>query len=1035
MANEVEFKLKITSDGKEVFHDVSVAADELDNAVRRVTQSAKKASDEIQDMAMQNLNWDTLINGIQQFNNSLQGLSVGYNSFDKSMRAANTMAGKSGKEFDALTDSVKELSKTIPMAREELAGGLYQVISNGVPEDNWISFLEQSSKAAVGGIANLGQTVTVTSTIIKNYGLEWETAGSIQDKIQRTAKNGVTSFEQLAAALPRVTGSAAQLGISIDELMAVFATTTGVTGNTAEVSTQLAAVLTALIKPSSEAAQAAERMGISFNAASIKEAGGLENFLRSLDIAINQYSAKTGELKETIYGNLFGSAEALRVLTSLTGEQKEKFSQNIQEMADSTGTIDTAFGEMASTGDAANQMLKNSISAITDHVGAVTSAVAPYASLASDISITAANAYRFYKTIGPIITSMRASTIAVGANTTALGLNRVMTTSTSAVMRVHRTLLITLTAATGSLTAATVALTAAYTMGLSLAIMGIASLFTSTGNKAEEASKKQDILQASTEAFTSTAARLKGEIDMEISALSSLIKSHGDETSTVEELNRKYGEALGYHKSAAEWYDILISKSAAYCQAIGYEAQARVLASQKAEKELQLEAVRKQKQALIDSGGDTTTKRIMTSGLDAAGNKTVKFEKRQVNTDAYQDLRMQEARLVIESHNLGEAFTSCMEKIQAGKNELKSTSQTTAASSKAIGINTMSYTDLGTAIEENEKKLKKLAPTETAEISRLSNYNKLLKKRKETLGRLYGLGSNGSKAGSNDTAAIGSLAALEARLNELKAKQKNAPVEIQLTFTQDIVQLEQVIADIKDRLEHAKFVAKYTLKPTSEDSPSDRPIKNAMQSSTGKGGALEGFKIPEMDIEKPLSSMEAWNAALDAAREKNAEAIGSMGAMSSAVGSLGNVIGGQAGAWLDWAGNLLGAIAQALPQLAALATANTAAAATGAASSVAGIPFVGPIMAVSAVASVLAALTSLPKFADGGIAYGPTLGLFGEYAGAGNNPEVVAPLNKLRQLIQPTGDSGMGGKVEFVIDGRNLRGVLNKIDNFNRRTV
>ena len=242
MANEVEFKLKITSDGKEVFHDVSVAADELDNAVRRVTQSAKKASDEIQDMAMQNLNWDTLINGIQQFNNSLQGLSVGYNSFDKSMRAANTMAGKSGKEFDALTDSVKELSKTIPMAREELAGGLYQVISNGVPEDNWISFLEQSSKAAVGGIANLGQTVTVTSTIIKNYGLEWETAGSIQDKIQRTAKNGVTSFEQLAAALPRVTGSAAQLGISIDELMAVFATTTGVTGNTAEVSTARAAI-------------------------------------------------------------------------------------------------------------------------------------------------------------------------------------------------------------------------------------------------------------------------------------------------------------------------------------------------------------------------------------------------------------------------------------------------------------------------------------------------------------------------------------------------------------------------------------------------------------------------------------------------------------------------------------------------------------------------------------------------------------------------------------------------------------------------
>ena len=111
-----------------------------------------------------------------------------------------------------------------------------------------------------------------------------------------------------------------------------------------------------------------------------------------------------------------------------------------------------------------------------------------------------------------------------------------------------------------------------------------------------------------------------------------------------------------------------------------------------------------------------------------------------------------------------------------------------------------------------------------------------------------------------------------------------------------------------------------------------------------------------------------------------------------------------------------------------------AAAATGAASSVASIPFVGPIMAVAAVASVLAALTSLPKFANGGIAYGPTLGLFGEYAGASNNPEVVAPLNRLRQLIQPAGPGGMSGDVRFRIDGRALTGILERETNLSRRS-
>lgn len=38
-------------------------------------------------------------------------------------------------------------------------------------------------------------------------------------------------------------------------------------------------------------------------------------------------------------------------------------------------------------------------------------------------------------------------------------------------------------------------------------------------------------------------------------------------------------------------------------------------------------------------------------------------------------------------------------------------------------------------------------------------------------------------------------------------------------------------------------------------------------------------------------------------------------------------------------------------------------------------------------------------FANGGIVSGPTLGLVGEYAGARNNPEVIAPLDKLRSML------------------------------------
>ena len=59
------------------------------------------------------------------------------------------------------------------------------------------------------------------------------------------------------------------------------------------------------------------------------------------------------------------------------------------------------------------------------------------------------------------------------------------------------------------------------------------------------------------------------------------------------------------------------------------------------------------------------------------------------------------------------------------------------------------------------------------------------------------------------------------------------------------------------------------------------------------------------------------------------------------------------------------------------------------------------------------------KFADGGIVSGATLGLVGEYTGARSNPEVIAPLDKLKSLLpQAGGAMTLGG--EFVVRGQDL---------------
>ena len=388
MAKEVTFKLNLRVDGKDVVKKVTMDIDELQKAIG----NAKTESDKLRDSLIKYNQINETIRSVSdcfaQLSGYLNDVTEESRSFGGAMAAANTMAGKSGQEFANLKDQVSELAGEIPVARDELANGLYQVISNGVPEDNWITFLDKSARASVGGLADLGETVKVTSNIIKNYGLDWDAAGSIQDKIQLTAKNGVTSFGELAQALPRVTSQASTLGVSVDELMATFSTLTNVSGNTAEVSTQLAAIFTALIKPSSEAAEMAQQMGIQFDAASIKAAGGMEQFLVSLDKSVKQYAASSGMLEQEIYGKLFGSAESLRALTPLTGKLAEKFRENVADMKNSAGTIDKVFGIMSSTGAATLQMLNNKLGKFRDMVQSSIGNTLPFINFISQALVT-----------------------------------------------------------------------------------------------------------------------------------------------------------------------------------------------------------------------------------------------------------------------------------------------------------------------------------------------------------------------------------------------------------------------------------------------------------------------------------------------------------------------------------------------------------------------------------------------------------------------------------------------------------------------
>lgn len=89
---------------------------------------------------------------------------------------------------------------------------------------------------------------------------------------------------------------------------------------------------------------------------------------------------------------------------------------------------------------------------------------------------------------------------------------------------------------------------------------------------------------------------------------------------------------------------------------------------------------------------------------------------------------------------------------------------------------------------------------------------------------------------------------------------------------------------------------------------------------------------------------------------------------------------------------------------------------------------------IAATAAAKAALQNITAFAAGGIVSGPTLALVGEYSGASNNPEVIAPLNKLRSMLEPTGLSAKSLYLETKVKGKDLYIALRGVEHEKRRT-
>lgn len=152
--------------------------------------------------------------------------------------------------------------------------------------------------------------------------------------------------------------------------------------------------------------------------------------------------------------------------------------------------------------------------------------------------------------------------------------------------------------------------------------------------------------------------------------------------------------------------------------------------------------------------------------------------------------------------------------------------------------------------------------------------------------------------------------------------------------------------------------------------------------------------------------------------------------IDTTLNDLANSLGTEIGNALSGAGfslkSFIGPLADALGQVGKLAIQTGI---TAAGIKLALKPPINPAVAIAggialvALSSLVKNKLSAPALAEGGLATGPTMALVGDNRNARVDPEVIAPLSKLKSMM---GDMGIGGTLETRISGNDLIILLNR---------
>jgi len=202
--------------------------------------------------------------------------------FEQAMANVQSVAGASADELQALSGYARKMGRQTVFSARQSADAMYYLASAGMEVNEIMGSLEATLSLSAATQSELASTTATVAGTLSAYGLAAEEAARVSNVFSAAIAGSQATMDKISTSMQYVGPVAKSMNMSLEETVAVLGSLYNANIDASSAGTSFRSAISRLIKPSKEAQEVLQRLGIE-----VRDAAGailpFTNVIRQLE--------------------------------------------------------------------------------------------------------------------------------------------------------------------------------------------------------------------------------------------------------------------------------------------------------------------------------------------------------------------------------------------------------------------------------------------------------------------------------------------------------------------------------------------------------------------------------------------------------------------------------------------------------------------------------------------------------------------------------------------------------------------------------